>query len=305
MLAPVADDLARVDALIRRRLDSDVALVRQVAEYIVGARAASACARRCCCSPAAPLGYRAEARLPLAAVVEFIHTATLLHDDVVDASRAAPRAQHRQRGVRQRRGGAGGRFPLLARLPDDGRDRRHARHAGARRGHQYHRRGRGDAADGQPRPRGRRGALPRGDPAQDRQAVRGGGAPRRSAVETGNVRSNALAEYGRHVGTAFQLIDDVLDYRRATIGKSLGDDLAEGKPTLPLIYTMRCGTREQAERGAQGDRRGRTRGLRARAGGDPRQRRARLRARRGASARPRPRRARSPPCRSRSSSNLC
>jgi octaprenyl-diphosphate synthase len=54
-----------------------------------------------------------------------------------------------------------------------------------------------------------------------------------------------LAEYGRHVGTAFQLVDDVLDYS-GDIGKSLGDDLAEGKTTLPLIYTMRCGSAEQA-----------------------------------------------------------
>ena len=55
----------------------------------------------------------------------------------------------------------------------------------------------------------------------------------------------ALAAYGRHVGTAFQLIDDVLDYG-GDLGKNLGDDLAEGKPTLPLIYTMRCGSPEQA-----------------------------------------------------------
>jgi octaprenyl-diphosphate synthase len=54
-----------------------------------------------------------------------------------------------------------------------------------------------------------------------------------------------LAEYGRHVGTAFQLVDDVLDYG-GDLGKSLGDDLAEGKPTLPLIYTMRRGNAEQA-----------------------------------------------------------
>ncbi|HEX5476678.1 MAG TPA: polyprenyl synthetase family protein, partial [Burkholderiales bacterium] len=62
-----------------------------------------------------------------------------------------------------------------------------------------------------------------------------------AAVEDG------LADYGMHVGTAFQLIDDVLDYSgdEASIGKSLGDDLAEGKPTLPLIYTLRAGTPEQ------------------------------------------------------------
>src|SRR5437667_1812778 len=68
-----------------------------------------------------------------------------------------------------------------------------------------------------------------------------GGAPRSLEDE--------LADYGRHVGTAFQLIDDVLDYsgEAEAIGKSLGDDLAEGKPTLPLIYAMRAGTPEQAE----------------------------------------------------------
>ena len=59
---------------------------------------------------------------------------------------------------------------------------------------------------------------------------------------------NAAADYGMHLGTAFQLIDDVLDYsgEQAVIGKNLGDDLAEGKPTLPLIYTIREGTAEQA-----------------------------------------------------------
>jgi len=63
-----------------------------------------------------------------------------------------------------------------------------------------------------------------------------------AAIETG------LADYGMHVGTAFQLIDDVLDYSgdAATIGKSLGDDLAEGKPTLPLIRVMRTGSPKQA-----------------------------------------------------------
>src|SRR5213592_2795914 len=85
MLAPVAQDLQRVDALIRRRLESDVALVRQVAEYIVtsgGKRLRPALLLLAC----GAAGYRGEARLQLAAVVEFIHTATLLHDDVVDES---------------------------------------------------------------------------------------------------------------------------------------------------------------------------------------------------------------------------
>src|SRR5579871_6547230 len=88
MLAPVAQDLEEVDALIRRRLDSDVPLVRQIAEYIVaggGKRLRPALLLLAC----GAAGYRegsAGRRLQLAAVVEFIHTATLLHDDVVDES---------------------------------------------------------------------------------------------------------------------------------------------------------------------------------------------------------------------------
>jgi octaprenyl-diphosphate synthase len=62
------------------------------------------------------------------------------------------------------------------------------------------------------------------------------------------VEEQALADYGMHLGTAFQLIDDVLDYSgdHAVIGKNVGDDLAEGKPTLPLIYAIQHGSREQA-----------------------------------------------------------
>ena len=84
-LAPVAGDLARVDALIRRRLDSDVALVRQVAEYLVSAGGKRLRPALLLLASGA-LGYRGENRFELAAVIEFIHTATLLHDDVVDAS---------------------------------------------------------------------------------------------------------------------------------------------------------------------------------------------------------------------------
>ena len=94
MLAPVAEDMRRVDELIAARLESDVALVRKVAEYLVGAggkRLRPALLLLVC----GALGYRGEARFTAAAVIEFIHTATLLHDDVVDASelrRGAPTA---------------------------------------------------------------------------------------------------------------------------------------------------------------------------------------------------------------------
>ena len=77
--------------------------------------------------------------------------------------------------------------------------------------------------------------------------------------KVGATEEQAVAKYGMHLGTAFQLVDDVLDYSADELqtGKHLGDDLAEGKPTLPLIYAMQRGTAEQAAvvRGAieQGD----------------------------------------------------
>ncbi len=63
-----------------------------------------------------------------------------------------------------------------------------------------------------------------------------------------------MASYGRHVGTAYQLIDDVLDYSATSeqLGKNIGDDLAEGKPTLPLLYALWHGNRGAADRGSHG-----------------------------------------------------
>src|SRR5438045_7045517 len=86
MLAPVEDDMRRLDRLISQRLESDVPLVRQVAEYLVAAGGKRLRPALLLLSSGA-LGYRGDAHLTLAAVVEFIHTATLLHDDVADASR--------------------------------------------------------------------------------------------------------------------------------------------------------------------------------------------------------------------------
>lgn len=243
-LSPVADDLARVDALIRRRLDSDVALVRQVAEYLVasgGKRLRPALLLLAC----GALGYKESPRFALAAVIEFIHTATLLHDDVVDASEL-------RRG-RDTANSAFGNAPavlvgdfLYSRAfqmmveIDDMRVMQVLAEATntIAAGEVMQLMGSHD---------------PEVDEARYLEVIRRKtaklfeAAARLGAVLSKEARfEEKLAQYGRHVGTAFQLVDDVLDYG-GDLGKSLGDDLAEGKPTLPLIYTMRRGTPGQAE----------------------------------------------------------
>ena len=247
MLAPVADDLVRVDALIGQRLESDVALVREVARYIVaagGKRLRPALLLLACRA----LGYAGEGRLQLAAVVEFIHTATLLHDDVVDESEL-------RRGRSTANAAFGNAasvlvgdflysraFQMMVELDD-------------MRVMQVLAEATNTIAGGEVMQ-----LMGSHDPQVDEArylevirrktaklfeaAARLGGVLARSAPEV----EDGLAQYGTHVGTAFQVIDDVLDYSgdEAAIGKSLGDDLAEGKPTLPLIYAMRSGSAAQA-----------------------------------------------------------
>jgi octaprenyl-diphosphate synthase len=251
MLAPVAEDLARVDALIRRRLDSDVALVSQVAEYIVaagGKRLRPALVLLSC----GAAGYEEPAgrdiRLQLAAVIEFIHTATLLHDDVVDES-----------PLRRGRSTANAAFGNAAAVlvgdflysrafqmmveTDNMRVMRVLADATntIAGGEVLQLMGSHDPAVDEAR---YLEVIRRKTAKLFEAAARLGGVLARAdeATEAG------LADYGMHVGTAFQLIDDVLDYSgdAATIGKSLGDDLAEGKPTLPLIHVMSTGRPEQA-----------------------------------------------------------
>src|SRR5258706_12718650 len=245
MLAPVADDMRRVGELVGERLESDVALVRQVAQYIVaagGKRLRPALLLLAC----GALGYRGEARLTLAAVVEFIHTATLLHDDVVDESQL-------RRGMRTANAAFGNAasvlvgdflysraFQMMVEV-DDMRVMRVLAEATntIAGGEVMQLMGSHD---------------PEVDEARYLEVIRrktaklfeaaarlGGVLARQPGLEEG------LAEYGRRAGTAFQLIDDVLDYSgdEATIGKSLGDDLAEGKPTLPLVPVRRTGTPPQ------------------------------------------------------------
>ncbi len=246
ILAPIAADMRRVDALIRERLGSDVPLVRQVAEYIAaggGKRLRPALlllsAGACGCS--------GDARLELAAVVEFIHTATLLHDDVVDTSQL-------RRGRKTANAAFGNAASVLVGDFLYSRAFQMMVSVDSMRVMQVLADATNTIAEGEVLQ-----LMNCRDPdvseaaylevirrktaklfeASARLGAVLGGAPQ--ALEEG------LAEYGVRLGTAFQVIDDVLDYsgEAAETGKNLGDDLAEGKPTLPLIRAMACGSEAQ------------------------------------------------------------
>jgi octaprenyl-diphosphate synthase len=248
MLAPVSDDMRKVDEVIGRRLESDVPLVRQVAQYIV-ASGGKRLRPAVLLLAAGAAGHRdARAQLhDLAAVLEFIHTATLLHDDVVDES-----SLRRGRNTANAAFGNAAAvlvgdflysraFQMMVEVADmrvmsvlaDATNTIAA-------GEVMQLMGSHDPEVDEAR---YLEVIRRKTAKLFEAAARLGGVVARSPVE------ERLAAYGMHVGTAFQLIDDVLDYSgdEATIGKSLGDDLAEGKPTLPLIRVLRTGTKEQAD----------------------------------------------------------
>jgi octaprenyl-diphosphate synthase len=246
-LAPIAEDLRRVEALIGGRLESDVPLVRQVAEYIVasgGKRLRPALLLLAC----GAAGYRGASRFQLAAVVEFIHTATLLHDDVVDESELRRGRQTANAAFGNAASVLVGDF-LYSRAfqmmveADDMRVMRVLADATntIAGGEVLQLMGSHDPEVGETRYLEviRRKTAKLFEASARLGAVLARGA---AALEEG------LADYGMHVGTAFQLIDDVLDYSgdADSIGKTLGDDLAEGKPTLPLIYALRAGSPQQA-----------------------------------------------------------
>ncbi len=236
-----------VDQVIRTRLHSEVALVSQVGEYIVsggGKRLRPALV----VLSAKALGYAGKHHHDLAAVVEFIHTATLLHDDVVDES-----------DLRRGRATASALFGNAASvLVGDflySRAFQMMVEVNDMRIMQTLADATNTIAEGEVLQ-----LLSCHDANVDaasylrvihcKTAKLFEAAMRLGAIlaRVDNAREQAVAEYGMHLGTAFQLVDDVLDYsgdEQAT-GKNLGDDLAEGKPTLPLIYAMQHGNASQA-----------------------------------------------------------
>ena len=235
----IAADMREVDAVIAQRLDSGVPLVGQVAQYIISA-GGKRLRPALLLLVAGALGYRGAQRFNLAAVVEFIHTATLLHDDVVDDST-----------LRRGRATANEMFgnPASVLVGDflysrafqmmlDARDMRvmeilaEATNVIAE-GEVLQLMNMHDASlDEDAYLRVIRSKTAKLFEASTRLAAVLAGSP--PAIE------QACADYGQALGTAFQVIDDVLDYdgNAAEMGKNLGDDLREGKSTLPLIAAM-------------------------------------------------------------------
>ena len=246
--SPVIEDLEAVNALIVANLESDVALVENIGHYIVEAGgkrlrpllallSASAC------------DYRGEDHIKFAAVVEFIHTATLLHDDVVDLS-----ALRRGRPTANAAFGTAPSvlvgdflysraFQLMVEMGnmDIMRDMANTTNEIAA-GEVLQLVRAGDPETGE---EDYLDVIRRKTAILFASACYGGAALSPRFADCGT----SLAIFGDNIGIAFQIIDDVLDYEGdpAVMGKNVGDDLGEGKPTLPLIHVLKHGSEQERE----------------------------------------------------------
>ncbi len=244
----VEDDFAAVNALIIKQLHSQVALVENIGHYIVDA-GGKRLRPLLVLLIARALGCKNARHIDMAAIVEFIHTATLLHDDVVDVS-----ALRRGRVTANAQWGNAPSvlvgdflysraFQMLVTLGDMQIMSVMADTTNTiAEGEVLQLVNAGDASTNEERYR--RVIACKTAKLFEAAAECGaliGGADKETCIE--------LARYGHHIGMAFQLIDDMLDYNGSSteMGKNIGDDLAEGKPTLPLIYTLQFGDADEAE----------------------------------------------------------
>jgi octaprenyl-diphosphate synthase len=244
--APVVGDLAAVDAMIRARLKSTVPLVDQVAEHIIGGGGKRLRPLLCVLAGRA-CGIESEKHIEAAAFIEFVHTATLLHDDVVDGSQ-------KRRGRATANNIFGNQASVLVGDFVYSRAFQMMATVGSQRVMEIMADATNVIAEGEVLQ-----LMNAHDPETTEQRYleviyRKTGRLFEAGAEVAAVLAGApvaqqaaLARYGKHLGTAYQLIDDVLDYKSdpATRGKNLGDDLAEGKPTLPLLHALRHGSDEQ------------------------------------------------------------
>jgi octaprenyl-diphosphate synthase len=247
IIAPVAEDMTAVNLLISDRLRSDVVLINQLGAYIINSGGKRLrpllvllSARAC--------GYSSHQHVQLAAIVEFIHTATLLHDDVVDASELR-RGQETANAVWGNEASVlvgdflySRAFQMMVEV-DNARILQILADAT------------NTIAEGEVlqllnvhNANTSEDEYLRVILSKTAKLFEAGAQLGAIVAGMGEAGEQAMASYGLHLGTAFQLIDDVLDYSAEPdqLGKNIGDDLSEGKPTLPLIYAMENGSREDA-----------------------------------------------------------
>jgi octaprenyl-diphosphate synthase len=248
ILALTQTDREAVDREINRRLNSDVALINQLGAYIIHSGGKRLRPLLVTLSARA-LGYSGDRHVALAAIIEFIHTATLLHDDVVDAS-AMRRGQSTANMVWGNEASVLTGDFLYSRAFEMMVD------VGSMRVMEILAKTTNTIAEGEVLQ-----LLNCHDPEVSEenylQVIYSKTAKLfEAAARLGAVISSqpptieeAMAKYGMHLGTAFQLIDDMLDYTADSkaLGKNVGDDLAEGKPTLPLLYALRTGNAAQQQ----------------------------------------------------------
>lgn len=245
--ALIKDDMERVNTLIQDQLHSDVSLIDQLGHYIVGSGGKRLRPALVILSAGA-FGYRGDKHIELAAIIEFIHTATLLHDDVVDAS-----LLRRGRDTANQRWG--NEASVLVGDFVYSRAFQMMVQVDSMRIMDILSEATNVIAEGEVQQ-----LLNRHDPEttearylqviHDKTAKLFEAAAQIGAVlsERSEAEVGAMADYGKSLGVAYQLVDDVFDYGAASsnIGKNIGDDLAEGKPTLPLLYAMWNGDQEQS-----------------------------------------------------------
>ncbi len=239
-------DLDAADAMIRARLKSAVPLVDQVAEHIIGGGGKRLRPLLCVLAGrACDIGN--DKHVEAAVFIEFVHTATLLHDDVVDGSQ-------KRRGRATANNIFGNQASVLVGDFVYSRAFQMMATVGSLRVMEIMADATNVIAEGEVLQ-----LMNAHDPETTEQRYleviyRKTGRLFEAGAEVAAVLAGAppahqaaLAAFGKHLGTAYQLIDDVLDYKSdpATRGKNLGDDLAEGKPTLPLLHALRHGNDEQ------------------------------------------------------------
>jgi len=242
----ILEDLKAVDTLISQRLDSKILLVNQLSQHIIGGGGKRIRPILVLLSARA-LGYEGIHHLTLAAVVEFIHTATLLHDDVVDDS-------HLRRGHETANAIWGNEASVLVGDYLFSRSFQLMTEVNSLKVMKILADASNTIAKGE--------VLqlvnchdPHTTEARYMEVITAKTAKLFSAAtqlgavlcESDPSVETAMILYGQHLGIAFQLIDDALDYDGSAqaLGKNIGDDLAEGKPTLPLIYAQQQGTPSQ------------------------------------------------------------